>query len=979
MFKKVLFFALIGLFCATNLFAQNTKGTITGTVLDPNGAVVPNAKITLTDTNRGFSQNVNSNDEGAFRFVSLEPSIYQVKVEMSGFAETLIEKIAVRVGEKADVTATLRVNVQETVTIDESNNYRSLQTEDTKLSRTFSAEELNDLPVQASGQGRNFYAQARTAPGVQFSVQAHAPFSVSGNRPRSNNYLVDSVDNTDANTGLISGRGVTEQIVSQEAVQSFEILTHNFKAEYGRNSGAIVNLVTKSGTNSIRGSAYWYHNNSALSARNFFQGEKPGNRSNLAGFTVGAPIVKNRLWVFGQFETYRLRGTNPSLYQGLTAAEKASANPSVAALVALYPTIPSNTNRFLTLGVPSSTDQLTYLIRADWQITDRQRLMFRGADTKSERQSFGVGNILDSSAPGTRRTAGATLQHTWTPTAYLVNEFRLGFNRQIESDDVENSTPSFLGNQSINGQVGLLRVTGLSSLGIPTFLQQSLFQNNATISNETTWVRQNHVFKFGGSFRSIQVNGGNLDSTFRGSLTFNSIATFLAATPASYTRNVGDPRLGLRRKEIGAYLQDDWKITPNLTLNLGLRYEIFTAPREADNKLNQAFLLDTDKNNFAPRFGFAWNLLPKTVLRGGYGIFYNVVETTFLGLTRFNPPFIRSFTAVNPTFPNLFAQAQAGLPSGLVIPNQETSTPYAQHLTFGVERELFNPQSTLNVSYVGTLGRKLSRTRRPNGGEQLAQALRPDTTVGVVNVLETSANSDYQSLQVAFTQRFNANLQIRAAYTYSKFLDEVSDIATSNTNLDRRLIPFDESRTFLDRAVSDFDIPHTLTFTYLYRVPFFRNNDLAGKLLGGWTVSGITTLRSGLPFTLFTGTNTPLGNNNQRPNDIAGSLVLNPATGQAIAFAPGFTALSVRPATGVFGNLGRNTERGDAYFETNISLQKDFRFSERLRAQIRGEIFNVFNTTNFNAIDNVMTSPTFGRYTSAFDPRRAQVAVRLVF
>ena len=273
----------------------------------------------------------------------------------------------------------------------------------------------------------------------------------------------------------------------------------------------------------------------------------------------------------------------------------------------------------------------------------------------------------------------------------------------------------------------------------------------------------------------------------------------------------------------------------------------------------------------------------------------------------------------------------------------------------------------------------MSRTRRPNGGDQLAQALRPDPTVGVVSILETSANSDYQSLQVSYTQRFSSSLQLRAAYTYSKFLDEVSDITTSNTGIDRRLIPFDERRLFLDRGVSDYHIPHTLTFTYLYRVPFFRNNDLAGKLLGGWTVSGITTLRSGLPYTLFTGTNTPLGENNQPPNDIAGSLIRNPTSGQAIAFAPGFTAVSLRPTTGTFGNFGRNTERGDNYFETNVSLQKDFRFSERLRAQIRGEIFNVFNTSNFNAVDNVMTSPNFGRYTSAFDPRRAQVAVRLVF
>ena len=249
-----------------------------------------------------------------------------------------------------------------------------------------------------------------------------------------------------------------------------------------------------------------------------------------------------------------------------------------------------------------------------------------------------------------------------------------------------------------------------------------------------------------------------------------------------------------------------------------------TAPREAANRIPEQFLLETDRNNFAPRFGFAWQVEPKTVVRAGYGIYYNVLETTFLGLTRFNPPFITNFTAVRPAFPNLLGNAQQSLPSGLVIPNQNTRTPYAQHVNLTVERELFNPQSTISVAYVSTFGRKLSRALRPNGGEQLPQSQRPDQAVGVVNVLETSANSDYQSLQVGYSHRLTRDLQVRAAYTYSKFIDDVSDIPTSNQGLDRDVIPFDGTNLRLDRAVSNYDIPHIFTFTYIWRVPFLRDN-----------------------------------------------------------------------------------------------------------------------------------------------------------
>jgi hypothetical protein len=352
-----------------------------------------------------------------------------------------------------------------------------------------------------------------------------------------------------------------------------------------------------------------------------------------------------------------------------------------------------------------------------------------------------------------------------------------------------------------------------------------------------------------------------------------------------------------------------------------------------------------------------------------------VLETTFLGLTRFNPPFITNFTAVRPSLPNLLDNAEQSLPSGLVIPNPDTRTPYAQHVNLTVERELFNPQSTVSVAYVSTFGRKLSRALRPNGGEQLPQSQRPDTSVGVVNVLETSANSDYQSFQVSYSHRLTGDLQVRSAYTYSKFIDDVSDIPTSNQGLARDVIPFNGKDLRLDRAVSNYHIPHIFTFTYIWRVPFLREN----RLLGGWTISGINTLHSGRPFTLYTGTNTPEGNNNNRPLDIAGTLVRDPSSVTPVGFVEGVTRTQLTPALGLYGTMGRNTERGDSFLDFNVSVSKDFAVTERVRLQVRGEVFNVFNVTNFNAVDGVMTSPNFGRAVSAFDPRRAQLSARVIF
>jgi Carboxypeptidase regulatory-like domain len=968
--------ALLPVTGANHTFAQNIKAALNGRVLDAQDNAVPNATITITDTQRGQRRTLAADAAGGFHQPGLEPGIYRITVDAPGFAQYQSAEVALRVGDAPNLEIRLKVTqVLDAVNIVDAP--AALQTTDTKNSRSFTAEEMNDLPVQSSGTGRNFYAQARTAPGVAFSTVAHAPFAVGGQRPFNNNYLIDSMDANDAYTGRIAGRSVTEQLISQESVASFEILTHNFKAEFGRNSGGIVSLVSKSGTNQFHGSVYEYHNNSALSALNYFETAKPSRRSNLAGFTLGGPIKNDRAFFFAQYEVFRLRGEAPSTYQGLTDEERGRAVAAVKPLVDLFPRPPQAGSRIFTVSRPNNTDQYTMLLRGDVALTNRQSLMARFNDTRSDRQSFGSGNIVDSSTPGERRTLSATVQHSFTITPRLLNEARIGYSRQVEFDSETETGPLFLGDPNINGEIGLLRVTGLSSPGIPSFLNQYNFQNNYQFIDDLTWSRGGHTIKFGTSVRRVQVNGGNIDNTFRGQLTFLSIGAFLAGQPSSYTRNIGNPRIGLRRTEWQSYAQDDWRVTPSLTLNFGLRYELNTAPREAVDRIAEEYLLETDRNNIASRLGFAWTPLRdrKTVVRGGYGIYFNALELSFLGLTRFNPPFIISLTADRPAFPNLLANAQQAIPSGLVIPDAGTATPYAQHINLAVERELFNPHSTISIAYAGTLGRKLPRARRPNGGENLAQVLRPDAAIGLATRLETSALSNYHSLQLSWSQRLNKDLQVRAAYTWSKFIDDVSAIPTANAGLDRAAIPLNERNLQLDRGLSDFDIPHILTTSFIWRMPFLRGN----RWLGGWSLTGIATLQSGRPFTLFSGTNNLEGTNNNRVSAIAGAFVRDTSQATAVWLADGVTRAQVTPAAGRLGTIGRNTERGDGLADWSFSLAKDFSVTERIKLQFRGELFNAFNVTNFNAVDNVLVSPSFGRYTSAFDPRRAQLVARIVF
>ena len=953
-------------------WAQNIGATLGGMVVDTQGLPVRAAKVILKNESTGARLDAETGSTGAFRFPSLGAASYSLEISGEGFAAASVEGVRLSVGDERILRITLEpATVRESVTVT-GEMISAVQTDSADQGQGFNADLMNGLPMLGGGTGRNFRTQVYLTPGVMPSTAAHRPFSVSGARNRNNNYLVDSSDFNEAEGGLLMGRGASEQLISTEAIDGMQVLTHNFKAEHGRQKGSVVSIVTKRGTNDWHGLAFEYLRNNALDARNTFDPRTPPLRGHQFGFNLGGPIARNRTFFFANSEWNIRRSVNASTVQTLTPAQKASAVPAVAALAALYPdpNVPG-TNLFRA-NVGFSVDQWSGVFRLDHEFTAAHRVFWRST-------------LLDSANKGASGASFARyrsnigpkahlFQHAWTPRSTVLNEARISYTRFDLNDDFID--PVQLGDPARNGLVGTVASAGLSQLGHFSFMQRRTAQNTYQVMDDLSWFRGAHSLKAGFATRRIQLNNGVITPGFTGVLRFLNVNDFLAGRAASYTRNVGNPYAGLRTREANLYVQDDWRIHPRLTLNLGLRYEFNAVPNEVNGLIQDRYRYRPDRNNFAPRLGFAYRADAggRTVVRGGYGIYYNVLELSFVGLARFNPPLIASFAAANPQFPDLLANASQSIPSGLVIPDPNLRQPYSQHLNFAAERELWNPRTTVSASYVGTMARRLARVSRPNGGDALPQNQRPDASLGVVNRLETSANSSYNALQMSWNTS-TRGLTLRTSYTYSKFLDEVSDFPSSNQNLARDLLPLDENNWRLNRGPSDFDMRHMFTMGWMYELPWKRRH----FLLGGWQVQGITTLYSGRPYTLYSGTDNLQGSNANRILNVPGALVRTPSMQRALNFAAGFTRTQLSPPARTLGNIGRNTERGDSLISWSASAFKSFSLSERLKLQFRAEAFNFTNTVNYNLPDGVLSSANFGQALTANEPRQIQLALRLSF
>lgn len=966
--------ALLGASCLLPVcaYTQNIGAAIGGTIVDLQGLAVERATIQMVHLGSNATWKLNSSGTGEFGAAGLPAGEYRVTVESPGLARAVYEPVPVTVGQRRTLRIELAPAGQRDAITVNAEAFSDVGVEDGGAGRTFERRLMNDLPVVSGGTGRNFGAQVLLTPSVAPAYQAHRPFSTAGARSRNNNYMIDSNDYNEIEGGLLMGRGVSEQLLPLEAIEGMQVLTHNYKAEYGRNNGAVVSVVSKRGTNDWHGSAYHYLRNEKLDARNTFDVQRQPLKTNTPGAAAGGPVVRDRLFVFGNYEGLFRRFTSNSTIQTLRPEQRAAAADSVAALAAMYPApnVPGTNLHRATVG--QGADMHNLVARADWHLGDRQRLAFRSIYLTSD-TGVRAGAALSRSVRDIG-TQSHSLHHNWTRSAALMNEARAQFTRFWIKDQFID--PERFGDPAQNGDVGAVFVPGLTFLGHFFFMPQRNLQNSYQLSDDVTVFHGRHTWKAGFAARRQQLNNGTNSSAFVGQLRFLNIGQFLAGQPVSYSRNAGNPFIGLRRTEAHGYVQDDWRLHPRLTLSLGLRYELNTVPSEVNGLIAGEFRYGSDRNNFAPRFGFAWQPRQnsRTVVRGGYGVYYNVLELSFVGLTRFNPPLITSLVNASPRFPDLLAGAQAAIPSGLVRPDENLRTPYAQHYHLQVERELFGPSAKLTLGYLGTAGVKLPRAVLPNGGDGLPQALRPDPSVGLVTRLESAARSRYDALETGVQWR-RSDLVLRVSYTWSKFLDEVTDFPTTNTNIERTLLALDEGNWRLNRGPAEFDVRHVANVAWSYSLPWGKRN----RWLGGWQVQGIVSAHSGRPYTLFSGTDNLTGMNSNRILDVPGTLVRQAVGRGVLSLADGVTRADITPAAGSLGTIGRNTERGDGLMSWNASVFKEFGVSERVKLQVRGEVFNLFNHVNYDRPDGVLTSPNFGQAIAAFDPRQMQMGLRLSF
>ena len=1037
---------------------QTYRGTIRGTVYDPNGAVIPGAQIIIRNVESGEERNVSSGDEGEYSVSALKPGSYLLTSSFQGFRKEE-RRIDLAVNQEVRIDFNMTITGHNEVTIDASTD---LKVDSPALGTVVDTNQIKGLPLD----GRNFYeltllvpGAVPAAPGSAGSVRGDFAFSVNGAREDANNFLLDGVYNIDPKLNTFGVRP------SVDAIREFEMLTSTYDASFGRNPGAQVNVILNSGGNDFHGSVFYFMRNAALDARNVFapaSEPKPKYIRNQFGGALGGPIKRDRTFIFADYEGTRSREGITRVTNVPTAQERVGnftqslfgvpinpftgmpfdggtipdffIHPVGLAIAALYP-LPNRNVPFQNF-VSSPTqrdDNDSFDVRVDHRLTNRLDLAVR--------YSFGERELFEpftgpafSVVPGfgdtvRRRSQNvmAALTHVLTPK--LVNETRLAFSRVAASVTQEASV--------LNPDVGLptisprardaglsfITITGFSPLGDEGNNPQNSVTNVYQVIDNASYSHADHLFKFGIDLRFSQQNAfrdvesrGRLQFSPFGQITGNALGDLLLGFPFLTTIARVDNPQQIRTQSYNFFVNDSFRVRHNLTLNAGLRYEYNTPPVDAEDHANLYDVatgtlvrvgtngmprsgFEADKNNFAPRVGFAWTVGndQATVIRGGYGVYYDQSPLAPGEALYFNSPFFDNniffslpglpLTLSNP-FPSFFPFP---LPDSALAIQRNLKTGYMQHWNINVERELWH-KGLFEVAYVGSKGTKLLTARDINQPQPSALPLglplvpRPNPLFDDINLLESRANSNYNALQARFQQRLSRGFSALASYTWSKSIDDASNFFTSAGDPN---FPQNSYNVRAERARSNFDVRHRLSVSYSYLFPFGKgrahlsDSGWVTTLVSGWETFGIVTLQSGRPFTVAllpeidnsgTGRSILGFGANDRPNLVGNPELSDPTTGRWFN-----TAAFSFPVPGTFGNAGRNVLDGPGYQNVNASLVKNTGLTERFLLQFRAEFFNLFNHPNFNLPDNFLGSPTFGVISSARDPRHVQFGVKLLF
>jgi len=993
-----------------SLSAQTFRGSLQGTVMDTSGAVVQGADVKVVSLDTGLVRNTKTNDQGDYTVSELPIGSYSVTVSKAGFKDAILGKVPVTVG--ATQRADLQIGTgQVSQTIEVQADVPLIETSSDTTGGTIDGVQAAELPVN----GRDFTKLLVMVPGAtgdpvgsSDSPGSFGLFSVNGNRGRSNNYLLDGTDMNDGyrNLPAINEAGVfgtPATILPVDALAEVPVLSGG-DAQFGRNSGAIVNLVTRSGANQMHGSAYEFFRNDALDARNYFNPVgTPKNtfHNNQFGGSLGGHFVKDKAFWFVAYEGQREKGGLPTPGTVPTQADINAytagggvINPVIQKLLALNPWGPlpasgSGSEQFIT---PFNNRVDSFIGKIDNHLhlfSDSDLLTGRYFFGDSD-QSFPLGLVGGGgAAPGYNtytptRVNVLSLSYTTMPKSNVIVEVRGGYLRFNESFLAQDRSfnPSSIGLNTLpvgatanDYGLPLIAVSGYSSLGSTPSVPRGRIDSNYQLFTNMSWMKGNHNLKWGYEFRRTFINGF-FDAGYRGKLGFASLDDFLAGNPTGSSRSAeGYSRRYTYQNGTGLYLQDSWRATNRLTVNYGIRWDYYGVIGEKNNKLSildpatgnlryvgsngLSSLYPKDWNNFAPRLSIAYDVTgkSKTVVRAGWGVFYDAFSQDFfagqLPWNTFNPG--PAYNDVQFVFSANTIAANAPVYTGysasdVFTVSQKMRTPYIQNYNLNLEQQITS-KVAFQIGYVGSTGRKLFRYRDINQTDP-ATGNRAYPALGYVNLFESTANSSYNSLQTSLRMRDWHGLTSTLNYTWAHSIDNASDGQDYVPNASQ---PDNSFNPAAERASSNFDTRHRIQWFWTYNVPKLGHWK---PLSEGWALDGVTTFSTGQPFNvnyMFEGDYNGTGEYFGRP-DLVGNPKAGVSTPSGVlnlsAFAVPCTWDPIGgacvPGTQHFGNLGRNAFRGPNYTNFDFSLSKTQKFGEKVSMQLRADFFNIFNHPNFS-------------------------------
>ena len=1067
--------------------AQTSSGTIDGTVQDASGAMIAGAQVRLIGAETGeVVREIVTGPEGTFGAPLLRPMTYTVEASAPGFKKLVRSGIVLRVDDVLNLRLALEVGAaSESVTV--SASVELLEQSTNTVGQTIDSQTMQQLPLN----GRNYLQLGNlTAGTVPNSRTRDQTFSAYGNRGLQNAFLLDGARNQNYLRGL-DNRARDAMRPSLEAISEFKVQTSNYSAEYGASAGAVVTVVTKSGTNDFHGSAFEFLRNSAADARDYFlppSAPKPLFVEHQFGGSAGGRIVRNRAWWHTAYQRSHIsQGSTasgvvpqPRERAGVFAVpifDPLTTRPNPAGTGSIRDTFPDNTipaARFDKLGKslvdrypnPNQSGAANYFnnplnstrthnatVRGDLRLSDRDSVFARWS--LDEASFFALPLLPLGAQTGVTRDVPARsvgIGYTRLLSNAMVNEARFAYNKVGLSQDatqpLENLIPGALAPTTKSG-TPTINVTGYAGVGarpanfdnVPVTKTSYVynFSDNFSIVHGKLTTRLGFDFQeiYAPTFATLDGRGS---FGFTGVFTQNpqrrpgsgsGVADLLLGIPNNIT--VGTPSdANERTRNYYFYVQNDWNLTARLTLNFGLRYEI-TSPYWDDRQRLANLVLDsgsplygqyvlagdsrlprtiqsTDRNNFAPRFGFAWKGPQSTVVRGGFGIFYAQDEAFGVSqrMTN-NPPFVGfggyaivsdqlNISSTIPLASPLPARPAPPDPAAYKFDPKATAQvrswplrytiPYVEQWNLSIQKEVAK-NVVWEAGYVGNHGVKLYGAyegSQPDPGPGSVTSRRPLQAITAASVLrvEPWVNSTYHGLSTRLERRFSGGLSLLGVYTFGRSLDMQTtiDLCDGCTNSSGNGAVANTRNRRLNYGLSDHHTAHRFVLSGLWELPFGRGKRMAGSgaaaaIAGGWAVSGITTLSSGIPFTLnlnFDNANT--GNVNW-PNRIAGGRIDNPSTGRWFD-----TAAFVFPPQYVQGNAGRNILTGPGIVSTDLSLQRNFRLPgrESARLEFRAEGFNVFNTPQLGQPGVTLGNATFGVISSTARPsRQAQLGLKLIF